>query len=139
MRLLVPPHNLRHRGAHHAPRGLHGILVLRRRGRQAQTLREGRCVERLVVEDREALERRAHQGGAEDRVLPESRRAGYGQVRGFPKNARIFRRNESEVAQSITSPGDEGRGECLFDEASSGGDIGMGFSFRLQHMSTTRG
>ena len=91
-------------------------------------------MERLVVEDREALERRARQGGAEDRVLPESRRAGHGQVRGFPKNSRVFRRNESEVAQSITSPGDEGRGECLSDEASGGGDIGMDFSFRLQHI-----
>ena len=54
-------------------------------------------------------------------------------MRGFPKDSRIFRRNESEVAQSVTSPGDEGRGECLFDEASGGGDIGMGFNFSRQH------
>ncbi|EJK53632.1 hypothetical protein THAOC_26889 [Thalassiosira oceanica] len=94
MRLLVPADNVRHRGPRDGQRGLHGLLVVRRRVGQVQAGRQDRGLEHVAQEHREVVERVAREGGAEDRIHAQGEREGHVEVRRLPEDARVLRRDE---------------------------------------------
>ena len=109
MRLLVPEDNVRHRGPRDGQRGLHGLLVIRRRVGQVRAGRQDRCLEHVAQEHREVVERVARQGGAEDRLHAQGEREGHVEVQRLPEDSGVLRRDELEAAQSAASRGGEGR------------------------------